>query len=704
MDQTIFETEHVLVLIVDDDLSVRLLERRSLEKAGFVVEEAENGEIALSSFKRLRPDAVLLDVRMPGMDGFRVCQEIRKLPGGELVPILMVTGLDDIESINRAYEVGASDFISKPLNWEVVSHHLRYMLRASGAFAKLGKSEAKNRALLNAIPDLMFRISKEGIVVEYKGSKEIQLLMPPEELIGKRLDEVLPKDVAEKAMYFVNQTLQTGSTQIFEHQLNINNVIYNYEARIVANGEDEVLAIVRDITERKTAEQQIIQLAYYDSLTGLPNRLLFKDRLGQSIASAQRYKKKVAIMFLDIDHFKHINDTLGHSMGDILLKSVADRLSKCIRRIDYVSRINTEEMESTVARMGGDEFTILLSNIDNIQDVSKVGQRILNEISQPFTIGAHDVYITASIGITIYPIDSEDADDLLKYADIAMYQAKDKGRNNYQFYTESMNAAAVERFIIESQLRKALNRNEFQLYYQPQLDIKSREINGVEALVRWIHPDRGMLLPESFIPLTEEASLIVPIGEWILHTACMQSKIFQISGFSPRRMTVNISSVQFRQKNFAKTLIRILNDVGLDPCSLELELTENIIMENVEATVDTLHELKAYGLRLSIDDFGTGYSSLSYLKRFPINTLKIDRSFVRDIEKDQDSAAIVRAIIALAHNLNLQVIAEGVETEQQLAFLYKYGCDQAQGYLICKPLPADKLMQFLKDEEALIPS
>jgi diguanylate cyclase (GGDEF)-like protein/PAS domain S-box-containing protein len=445
MERTVFETEHPRVLIVDDDLPMRLLGRRSLEKAGFVVEEAENGEIALSSFKRHRFDAVLLDVSMPGIDGFTVCEEIRKLPGGELIPIIMVTGLDDIESIKRAYKVGASDFISKDLDWEVVSYHLKYMLRASGAFVKLGKSKAKNRALLNAIPDLMFRVRKEGIILEYKESEEIQSLMTSEELLGRRLDEVFPKDFAEKTMYFVEQTLQTGIKQIFEYQLNINDVIYHYETRIVLSGEDEVLAIVRDINERKRAEQQIIRLAFYDYLTGLPNRLLFKDRLEQAIASAQRYGKKVAVMFIDLDFFKRINDTFGHNVGDMLLKSAADRILKCTRRVDYVSRISTEEeLEKTVARMGGDEFTILLSNIDDIQDASKVGQRILNEISQPFKIGAYDIHITASIGITIYPIDTEDPDDLLKYADIAMYQVKDKGRNNYQFYAESMNAATVE--------------------------------------------------------------------------------------------------------------------------------------------------------------------------------------------------------------------------------------------------------------------
>jgi diguanylate cyclase (GGDEF)-like protein/PAS domain S-box-containing protein len=444
MERTVFDTEHPRVLIVDDDLAVRLLGRRSLEKEGFVVEEAGNGEIALSSFKRHRFDAVLLDVRMPGIDGFTVCEEIRKLPGGELIPILMVTGLDDIESIKRAYKAGASDFISKDINWEVVSYHLKYMLHASRAFEKLGKSKAKNRALLNAIPDLMFRVRKESIVLEYKESEEIQSLMNSEELLGRRLDEVFPKDFAEMTMYFVELTLQTGIKQIFEYQLNINDVIYHYETRIVLSGEDEVLAIVRDVTERKRAEQQIIQLAFYDYLTGLPNRLLFKDRLEQAIASAQRYGKKVAVMFIDLDFFKRINDTFGHNVGDMLLKSAADRILKCTRRVDYVSRISTEELEKTVARMGGDEFTILLSNIDDIQDASKVGQRILNELSQPFKIGAHDIHITASIGITIYPIDTEDPDDLLKYADIAMYQVKDKGRNNCQFYTESMNAATVK--------------------------------------------------------------------------------------------------------------------------------------------------------------------------------------------------------------------------------------------------------------------
>ncbi len=697
MEKTELEREQPIVLIVDDDITVRLLERRCLEKAGFIVEEAHDGEMALSAFEHIHPDIVLLDVKMPGMDGFEVCEEIRKLPEGNLIPILMVTGLEDMESINRAYEAGATDFITKSVNWEVLSHHVRYMLRASRAFTQLGMSEAKNRALLNAIPDLMLRISKEGTILECKESKEIELFMDPQEFTCKKLDERLPGDVASKAMHFVEQVLQTGDTQFFEYQIEKNNTTYYYEARIVVSGEDEVLAIFRDITARKRSEQQIIQLAYYDSLTGLPNRLLFKNRLEQSTAGAQRYGTKVAIMFLDLDQFKHINDTLGHTMGDMLLKSVADRLLKCVRKVDCVARITDEEISETVARIGGDEFTILLMNIRNVQDVSKIAQRILREISKPYVLGTHEVYVTASIGITIYPIDSGDIDDLLKYADTAMYQAKDKGRNNYQFYTESMNAATVERFIIENQLRKALSRNEFQVYYQPQVNITNGDIVGTEALVRWMHPDRGLLFPETFIPLAEETSLIVPIGEWILQAACLQNLALQATGSVSLSMAVNISSIQLRQKNFVETVIRTIHDVGLNPCCLQLELTESIIMENIETNINTLHELRDYGLRLSIDDFGTGYSSLSYLKRLPVNTLKIDRSFVKDIERDPDSTAIVKAIIALAHNLNLQVTAEGVETEQQLAFLQKYRCDYIQGYLFCKPLPANELIQFFRE-------
>jgi diguanylate cyclase (GGDEF)-like protein len=697
MSQYNSERERPLVLAVDDDMAIRLLERASLEQAGFAVEEADNGTMALSVFKSLRPDVVLLDVIMPDLDGFTVCTEIRKLPGCNLTPIFMVTGLDDLEFINRAFEVGATDFIAKPINWRTLGHHVRYMLRASRAFSQLQESESKNQALLDAIPDLMFRISGEGIFLEYKGTSDIKLTVPPKEFLGKRLDEVMPQDVAVKAMHYVRKALQTGDIQLFEYELMMNNIAYHYEARLVAYAAGEVLAIVRDITDRKKAESEIIRLAYYDSLTGLPNRVLFGDRLGQAIAWSKRYKRMLSVMFLDIDYFKRINDTLGHNIGDLLLQSVAERLINCLRKTDSIFRQESEARQSTVSRMGGDEFTVLITYMSNTRDLSQVAQRICDILSQLFIIGSHEIFITVSIGITVCPIDSDDVDTLLKNADTAMYNAKDKGRNNYQFYTESMNAGAIERFTMTNQIRKALTSNEFQLYYQPQLDAYSGKIIGVEALVRWMHPEMGLLLPGSFIPIAEETSLIVPIGEWILQTACAQNKIWQSFNLSPTRVAVNISSIQFMQKNFVKTVKRILTETGLDPSYLELELTESLLMQHAEATITTLAELKAVGLKLAIDDFGTGYSSLSYLKRFPINTLKIDKSFVKDIDKDPDSAAIVKAIIAMAHNLNLAVIAEGVETEQQLAFLQEYGCDQIQGYLFCRPLSPDALIQFLQE-------
>lgn len=690
--------EHPLVLVVDDAASVRILERASLENAGFAVEEAENGTTALSSFKSLSPDAVLLDVMMPEMDGFTVCAEIRKLAGNELTPIFMATGLDDLDAINRAFEVGATDFIAKPLNWKTLGHHVRYMLRASHAFSRLRESESKNQALLNAIPDLMFRISVKGVVLEYKGKSGIALNVPPTELVGKRLDEVMPQDVADKAMHYVKKALQTGHMQLFEYHFAISDDTYYYEARLVVCGEDEVLAIVRDITERTKSEKEIIRLGYYDSLTGLPNRVLFRDRLEQAIAWNGRVKKKLALMYLDIDHFKHINDTLGHNIGDLLLQSVSERLTAGLRKTDSLSREVSGTGKTTIARMGGDEFIILITNINATHDLSGIAQRICGFLSKPFEIGSDEIFISASIGITIYPIDSEDVDTLLKNADTAMYQAKDKGRNNYQFYTESMNAAAMERFTVTNQLRKALNDNEFELWYQPQVDAKSGKTIGVEALVRWAHPERGSLLPGSFIPIAEETSLIVPLGEWILKTACAQNKIWQALDLSPVRVAVNISSVQFMQKNFVETVRRILTETGLAPRHLELELTESMVMENAQSTVTTLAELRGLGLQLSIDDFGTGYSSLSYLKRYPLDTLKIDRSFVKNVDKDPDSGSIVKAIIAMAHHLNLSVIAEGVETGQELAFLQESGCDQIQGFLFSRPLSPEGMTRFLREE------
>lgn len=642
-------------------------------------------------YENLLPDAVLLDVMIPKMDGFAVCAEIRKLTGGDLTPIFMMTGMDDMASINQAFEIGATDFIAKPPNWKTLGHNVRYMLRAS---------QEKNQALLNAIPDLMFRISREGIFREYRSNSDSGLIMPPEEFLGKRVDEVLPQDVALQAMHYVKRALQTGEMQLFEYQLMMMDTTYYYEARIAACGADEVLANVRDISERKKSEKEIIRLAYYEGLTGLPNRVLFKDRLGVAVSRAQRNRTNIVIMFLDIDHCKRIDDRLGHTIGDMILQGVAERLTHCLRKTDNISRRVCDSEITTIACMGGDELTILSTDIDKLYDLAYVAQRICDFLVRPFEIGSYVIYITVSIGMTIYPSDSDDVDTMLKNADTAMYYAKDRGGNNYQFYSESLNNAAKERFVMTNELLKALNCGEFHVYYQSQMYATSGKIIGVKVLVRWIHPEEGLLSPDLFIPIAEETSLIVPLGEWILQTACAQNRLWQALGISPIRVAVNISSVQFRQNNFVETVKRILSETGLDPCNLELELTESLIMEHAESTITTLAELKAFGLHLSIDDFGTGYSSLSYLKRFLINTLKIDKAFVRDVDTDPDSGAIVKAIIAMGRHFNLELLAEGVETAQEFAFLHEFGCEQRQGYWFCNPLPSDGLPHFLTGREA----
>jgi diguanylate cyclase (GGDEF)-like protein/PAS domain S-box-containing protein len=690
-----------LVLVVDDDPAVRVLMREFLEQDGFAVEEAADGPPALSAFERLRPDIVLLDVVMPSMDGFAVCTALRKLFGGEHTPIVMVTGLDDIESINRAYEVGATDFITKPVNWVILGYRIRYILRASRAIDGIGRSEEKNRALLNAIPDLMLQISKDGTILDFKAAKDFKSFLPLNDLLGKKVYEILPDEVAQQAMHFVERTMQTGDTQVFEYQFPSNEKLHSHEARIVISGKDELLAIVRDITERKQAEEQIVYLAYHDTLTGLPNRPSFKERLNQALVHAKRYEQLVATLYLDLDRFKHINETFGHDVGDLLLKAVADRIVNCVRKDDFIARPSMDELITTVARIGGDEFTILLAEITHVQDAAKVARRILEALSLPFMLEGHEVFITVSIGIALYPFDGEDVDTLLENADTAMYHAKDQGKNNYQFYTQSMNATAFERFALENSLHTALDRQQFLLYYQPQLDIQTGKIVGMEALIRWQHPDMGLIAPAAFIPLAEETNLIVPIGEWVLLTACAQNKAWQVAGFPPMRVTVNLSGNQFRQKNLAETIDKVLYNTGLDPQYLELELTESIIMQGEETTITMLNKLKAMGIRLSIDDFGTGYSSLSYLKRFPLDTIKVDRSFVRDITTDPDDAAITVAIIALGHSLNLKVIAEGVETEKQLAFLSKQKCDEMQGYLFSPPVPAEVITQMLQERKRL---
>jgi diguanylate cyclase (GGDEF)-like protein/PAS domain S-box-containing protein len=445
------------------------------------------------------------------------------------------------------------------------------------------------------------------------------------------------------------------------------------------------VGIFSDITARKAAESQLRQLAHYDALTGLANRTQFLERLKWSIDVAKRDNKKTALMFLDLDRFKWINDTLGHQAGDKLLIEVANRLNESVREVD------------TVSRLAGDEFTIILNHLHDEQQAGIVAKKILNALEVPMILEGREVFISSSIGITIYPTDAKTVNQLIKHADTAMYYAKERGRNNYQYFSHSMNQKVLDELEMETNLRQALKNQEFSLNYQPQFNLKTKELIGLEVLLRWKHPILGFISPSVFIPHAEKNDLIIMIGDWVLNTACQRSMAWQKAGLKPVRISVNLSGVQLKQHDLIEKVSRVLENTKLSPKFLELELTEGVLMDNAEMTINTLGKLKKMGIRLSIDDFGTGYSSLSYLKRFPIDTLKIDQSFIRDITTDADDDAIASTIIAMAHNLRLKVIAEGVENQKQVTILEQKGCDEVQGYFFGRPLTEQNLCKLLKE-------
>lgn len=457
----------------------------------------------------------------------------------------------------------------------------------------------------------------------------------------------------------------------------------------VRNDRGEVthhVGVFTDISSIKQSEAELEYLAHHDPLTRLPNRLLLNAHLGHALKRAQRDRKLVAVFFLDLDRFKNINDSMGHAQGDRLLMAVASCLTESFRK------------EDTISRLGGDEFVIVAEDIKTAREAAWMAGNILKLFSRPFVLDSREMFINASIGISLYPDDGEDVDTLIKNADAAMYRAKEQGRNNYQFYTQELTEAAFDRVSLETSLRHALERREFVLYYQPQFSLQSGELVGVEALIRWQHPDQGLILPGKFIALAEETGLIVPIGAWVLYAACTQGRAWMDAGYAPVRMAVNLSARQFHKQDLAKTLAITLEETRMPAQYLELELTESIVMQDAEATINTMRQLSDMGVELSIDDFGTGYSSLSYMKRFPINKLKIDQSFVKDLCEDPQDAEIILSIIALGHSMNLRVIAEGVETEQQLHYLRQQRCDEVQGYLCGVPVPAAEFVQFLRKE------
>jgi diguanylate cyclase (GGDEF)-like protein/PAS domain S-box-containing protein len=549
----------------------------------------------------------------------------------------------------------------------------------------LRDSEARYRLMAENSTDMISRTSNRGIILYASDASRRLLGYEPSELVGHSFyDFIFPPDREE--VHHLTALIHESGPTTFAYRVEKKDgslVWFETTSRIirdVVSGEiREVVGVSRDITERKTVEEHIEYQAYHDALTGLPNRRLFRDRLTVALAHARRLKHPLAVMFLDLDRFKVVNDTLGHSVGDEFLKVVATRLQAALRE------------EDSVARMGGDEFTVLLADLKTSNDAAKIAQKVLETVAQPLPIEGTELFLTTSIGIALFPSDGDTAEALLANADHAMYRAKDAGRNSYQMFTPAMNSRALERLSLESDLRHALGRNELELYYQPQINIATGRITGVEALLRWNRPGFGLVGPKEFIPVAEETRLIVPIGEWVLHEACRQAKAWEQGRQSSFRMAINLSPRQFQHSDLPQLIGAALALSGLAPASLELEITESLAMQNTTRTIATLHRLREMGVQIAIDDFGTGHSSLNYLRSFPIDSVKIDQEFVQEIEASAADRAIVSAVIGMARGLRLRVTAEGVETERQLNFLREQGCEEVQGFLFGEPVPASAL-------------
>jgi diguanylate cyclase (GGDEF)-like protein/PAS domain S-box-containing protein len=677
------------VLIIDDDPVFSLLASEALQQAGFATRIAGDAQQAMRSFEEFKPDLTLLDVNLPGGNGFEICATLRTLASGRDVPIVMVTGHNDTDSIARAYDAGATDFIHKPVLWPTLPHRVGFMLRALDNLHALRESERRNRALLQALPDTIFMVDSNGVLVEHISGNERNY---GRNVVGKPLEEVFPAAVARAARAALRGKV-TAETAGIEFKVRHGTKRLWFEARVRPQADGPLLIVIRDTTERQEAKARIEHLAFYDNLTRLPNRQLFVREAARALLAPGEAEQLAAVLYLDLDRFKRINDNLGHSVGDTLLQEVARRLEQCIAPIDSVPQQGASpgHTRHRVARFGGDEFAVLLTGSHDEQQTVAVADRIRSALAEPFQCDGHRFVITPSIGIALYPRDGTDIEDLLVKADMAMYQAKDRGRNAHAFYGQTMAVRSLGRLELESELQRAFESDGLQLHYQPKLNLATGSIVGVEALLRWPHAERGWVAPDIFIPVAEETGLIVPIGDWVIDQACRQLAAWSGAGLNQLTVAVNVSAQQFMRPGFVDTVLRTLQQHGIAPHRLELEITESLLMKDLKSTTASMRRFQEAGIALSIDDFGTGYSSLGYLRQLPVDALKIDRSFVRDLPQSGDSAAICAAIIAMARELKLKVIAEGVETAEQIDFLRRHHCDLAQGYYIGRPVPVTEL-------------
>jgi len=701
--QTIIPDEHrPLIMVVDDDFSARLQLRFTLENAGYEVVEAASGEEALSLFVQQPPALLFLDIIMPDIDGFETCRRLRQTVGGEHTPIVMVTGLEDANTITSAFDAGATDFISKPINMLVLGYRVRYWLRSGSILNDLKISQQR-----------VFKaqeIARLGHWELHLDSGKFHISAQTPEQFG--IDDVDSYDslfhqISPSERHQVRQLITEAQRDGKSFSLNYRIVLPDGQERIICNQGEVALdrkgqpamivGVVQDITELKQAEDQIRYLAFYDNLTGLANRTLFREHWATIQPQAARSGKKVAVLFIDLDHFKRINDTLGHPVGDKVLITVAERLKTVLRQSDIVSRARAEQTSSMISRLGGDEFTVLSANFSSLDHIANLAERITQNIEQPIFWNDQTIALSASVGISVYPDDSDDLDILLKNADTAMYEAKEQGRNNYKFFQRQMNDAAKARFRLANSLRRALQNNEFELYYQPQFCHKNKRLTGVEALIRWHDPEQGLVQPVQFLPFAEESGLIHSINDWVIVQACQQASAWvKADLFDGCRMAINISGQNVNFKKLSKRIMDVLAQTELAPQYLEIELTERVMMENTQEAIDALKQFKEMGVAIAIDDFGTGYSALSHLQLFPLTTLKIDKSFVQNISGQGNAVSLLNSIVGIAKSFNLKVIAEGVETPEQLQVLDTIKCDEFQGYLFSRPIPKEQFEQSLR--------
>ena len=685
-----------LILVIDDEELTRMFVRQTLEAAGFAVAEAEDGDAGLAISGELNPDLIMLDVLMPGLDGFEVCTALRQLKQHVETPVLIMTGLEDADSVDRAYQVGATDFITKPIRWDLLPHRIRYILRATRTMEALAASQTKlvEAQRIAGLTTWEWDIEKARVswtdaafhelgLAEKKSSIDVFWnLVHPDDRQVVRLAFIAALKAQKAFNHDYRVILPNGAIKHFHGQ---SQTQYGADGRAIY-----MIGSAQDITERKRMEDEVRILALYDSLTGLPNRVLFREELDRALLRAQRNASLIGVLFLDLDNFKRVNDSLGHENGDRLLREIATRIRQCARG------------DEVVARFGGDEFTMFTGPLKNADDVSKVAQRIVNALAEPIQLEAQELYASTSIGISIFPTDACDAGDLIKNADTAMYAAKGVGRNCFRFYDRSMNESTLAKLEFEGAMRRGLARGEFILHYQPRIDTRTDRVVGCEALIRWNHPDRGFIAPLEFIGIADESGFIISIGKWVVEQVCWRQRAWRDMGMPRIPISVNLSALHFARPEIVTDICEVLTRHRLDGHDLELEVTETVFLQDTEASATILRDLSSLGVKLVIDDFGVGFSSLNYLQRLPVSTLKIDRSFVRHTATNPRNAAITKAIVAMAKSLELNVVAEGVETDEEKEFLMRIGCYEMQGFLFGRPMPEGEFAErcLLSDSRA----